>query len=82
MDMARSVIITTPTLTLDEIVQTYGLSKADQKFVNSLFEKKDRPRSAAYAFKTLVNPSDAVKIVTKKSSNATRKIKSRARKAA
>ena len=38
--MPRSVIITTPMPTWEETVARYGLSKADQKFVISLVERK------------------------------------------
>jgi aspartyl-tRNA synthetase len=68
--MAHSVTITTPRLTWDEIVQQYGLSKADQKFVASLFDEKTTRRSTA----------NASMFETKRSSN--RKTKNRARKAA
>jgi hypothetical protein len=68
--MAHSVTITTPRLTWEEVVQQYGLSKADQKFVASLFDKKTPRRSTA----------NASMFETKRSSR--RKTKSRARKAA
>jgi hypothetical protein len=38
--MPRSVIITTPMPTWEETVARYGLSKADQKFVIRLVERK------------------------------------------
>lgn len=68
--MAHSVTITTPRLTWDELVQQYGLSKADQKFVASLFDEKTPRRSTA----------NGSMFETKRSSK--RKIKNRARKAA
>jgi hypothetical protein len=67
--MAHSVTITTPKLTWDELVQQYGLSKADQKFVASLFDEKTPRRSTA----------NGSMFETKRSS---RKTKNRARKAA
>jgi len=44
--MAHSVIITTPVPTWDEIVQEYGLSKADQKSVIRLVNEKVSRRPA------------------------------------
>ncbi len=80
--MAHSVIITTPMPTWEETVELYGLSKADQKFVASLFDKKTPRRSTSYAFKRPTVSLDTPKNVTKKSSSMARKPKSRARKAA
>ena len=72
--MAHSVIITTPMPTLDEIGKRLGLSKADQRFVASLFEKKNPRRTPGYRAST--------KAGIRKSTSVTRKTKSRARKAA
>jgi hypothetical protein len=80
--MARSVIITTPIPAWRETVERYGLSKADQKFILSLFEEKSSGRSTAYAFKA--NPGSSGRSIngTKKASGIARKTRSRARKAA
>jgi hypothetical protein len=72
--MAHSVIITTPMPTLDEIGKRLGLSKADQRFVNSLFEKKNPQRTARFRA--------SAKAGIRKSTGVTRKTKSSARKSA
>ena len=80
--MAHSVIITTPIPTWEETVERYGLSKADQKFVASLFEDKAKRRPTSYAFRSPAKSSGSVRSRTKKTSSMARKTKSRARKAA
>jgi hypothetical protein len=80
--MVRPVIITTPIPTWDETVRRLGLSKADQRFVKSLFEEKSSRRSTAYAFKARAGSSGKTKPETKRASGIARKTRSRARKAA
>lgn len=48
IDMARSVSITTPIPTLEETAERYGLSKADRKFVASLFDAQNSRRPGAH----------------------------------
>jgi hypothetical protein len=78
--MAHSVIITTPRLTLDEIVQQYGLSKADQRFVATLFDAEVSRQPSAYAFKPRAASSGPAKNGRKKAPGMARKSGSRARK--
>jgi hypothetical protein len=54
--MAHSVTITTPILTWDELVQQYGLSKADQKFVIRLVDEKVARRPAGATRKATRSP--------------------------
>jgi aspartyl-tRNA synthetase len=84
--MKHSVTITTPMLTVDEVVRQYGVSKADQKFVASLFETKRGVRqSNVRASKLRISSSSLVgkniKLVSGKA-RTKRTTKSRARKVA
>jgi hypothetical protein len=61
--MAHSAIITTPRLTWYKIVQQYGLSKADQKFVILLVDEKVTrwPSSAARKLRSASsNPAQTI----------------------
>jgi len=80
--MAHSVTITTPMPTWEETVERYRLSKADQKFVASLFDDEKPRLSTAYAFKPLAAASKSAKGGTKKTSGVAGKSISRARKTA
>ena len=80
--MGHSVTITTPRLTWDEIVQQYGLSKADQKFVIRLVDEKVARRPSGAARKPRSASSKLAQIETEKSSGAARKKTSRARASA
>jgi hypothetical protein len=48
-DMAHPVVIKTPMPTWEETAAHYGLSKADRKFVASLFNDKKLRREPVYA---------------------------------
>jgi len=80
--MAHSVVITTPMPTWDETVERLGLSKADQRFVASLFENKSSRKAAGSAFRRRAATSRPAKNKTGKVSGLTGKTKSRARKTA
>jgi len=80
--MAHSVTITTPMPTLDELGKDLGLTKAEQKFIISLVDKKVPKRSQTYAFKTRSTSSGMAKNGSKKVSNMTRKTNGSARKIA
>jgi hypothetical protein len=79
--MAHSVIITTRMPTWEETVERYRLSKADQKFVASLFDDK-RVKPTAHTSKTRAASSRPAKKQTDKAAGVSRKTKNRARKAA
>jgi len=75
--MAHSVILTTPIPTWEETAQRYGLSKADRRFVASLFGDKGSRQSTASKARSSsirVKASNA-----KKSWGRVRKTRSRAR---
>jgi hypothetical protein len=75
--MAHSVILTTPIPTWEETAERYGLSKADRRFVASLFGDKGSRRSTASKAR-----SASIRVKTnnaKKSSGRVRKTRSRAR---
>jgi len=79
IEMAHSVIITTPMPTLDELGKELGLTRAEQKLIIRLVDEKTSRRPASYALKSLTGPA------RKEAGNASgraRKTKSRARKAA
>lgn len=85
-DMKHFVTITTPMLTVDEVVRQYGVSKVDQKFVASLFEtNRDIRRSKVRASKLRISSSSLtgkqIKMVSGKA-RTKRTAKSRARKVA
>jgi hypothetical protein len=80
--MAHSVIIATPKLTWDETVERLGLSKADQRFVASLFEGRSSRKGTVYAFEARSASSLSERNGTKNASGLTRKTKTRARKTA
>jgi|GEM_PF-6069927 transposase-like protein len=71
--MKHSVTITTPRLTVDEVVRQYGVSKADQKFVASLFERKSSRRSKTPAAKLRIGSSRLTGNKIKMASGKTRK---------
>jgi aspartyl-tRNA synthetase len=80
--MAHSVTITTPRLTWDEIVQQYGLSKADQKFVIRLVDEKVSRRRSGAARKLRSASSKSAQIKAPKNGVAARKKTDRARASA
>jgi aspartyl-tRNA synthetase len=80
--MAHSVTITTPRLTWDEIVQQYGLSKADQKFVIRLVDEKVARRPFGAARKLRPASSKLAQTETQKTGGAVRKKTNRARASA
>jgi hypothetical protein len=80
--MAHSVTITTPRLTWDEIVQQYGLSKADQKFVIRLVDEKVARRPAGATHKLRSTSPKSVRTEAPKNGGAARKKVNRARTSA
>jgi hypothetical protein len=68
--------------TWEETVARYGLSKADQKFVASLFEGKNPRRSTSYALKTRAASTKPMKSKARKTTGTARKTNNRANKAA
>ena len=77
--MAHSVTITTPRLTWDELVQQYGLSKADQKFVIRLVDEKIAHRSAGATRKLRSTSPKSVRTETPKNGGAAKKMVNRVR---
>jgi aspartyl-tRNA synthetase len=80
--MGHSVTITTPRLTWDEIVQQYGLSKADQKFVIRLVDEKVTRRPAGATRKLRSASSKSAQTEAQKNGGAARKKTNRARASA
>jgi hypothetical protein len=81
--MKHSVTITTPRLTVDEVVRQYGVSRADQKFVDSLFETKRGARwSKVRANKRRIGSSSLTGSKIGIASGKTRKTTSSAREVA
>ena len=80
--MAHSVTITTPRLTWDELVQQYGLSKADQKFVIRLVDEKIARRPAGATRKLRSISKKSTRTETPRNGGAAKKKFNRARASA
>jgi hypothetical protein len=64
--MAHSVIITTPRLTLDELGEQYGLTRAEQDFLIRLVDEKGLKRRVDRASKPKSTRAKTAKAPAKK----------------
>lgn len=81
-DMAHSVTITTPRLTVRDTANQFGLSAKDLKFVASLFESKKSGDSNSRAVKQRTSSSRLTLRSAKRSAGTAKRATARARKVA